>query len=112
MTNHISYSIENGTVYLDINGEQAGYIKLSDMGGAYQIEKSEIDEEYRGKGYYKGLLLAAIQLTGAAMLISNERNENSNRAYISWTGNDDLEGDQQVNIYVVGEKMFFDIDEE
>jgi hypothetical protein len=71
----------------------------------------KIEKEFRGMGFYKQMLIAALQMKKADMLISNNRNYNSNPIYASWAGVEDLDKDQQVNVYLTGETLCFDIDE-
>ena len=107
----IEFKLEEKEVQLFVNGEQAGFLALSSLGGAYQIEEVEIEKQFRGMGFYKQLLIAGLQMKKADMLISNCRNYNSNPIYASWTGNEDLDKDRQVNVYLSGESLCFDIDE-
>jgi len=84
-----------------------GYIQVSDLGGAYYIEDVRIQPKFQGRGYYKMLLLAVFQLTGAEMLVSNNRSDTANFCYEKWTGQE-LEKNQEVTIGLYGEHLQFE----
>jgi len=98
-------------IELVIDGEVVGRVVLSSLGtGAYYIEEAEIDKEYRGKGFYTVMLIACFQIAGAEMLVSNNRNADSNGAYEHWTGQE-LSYDQEVTIGLYGDSLGFDVSE-
>jgi GNAT superfamily N-acetyltransferase len=58
-----------------------------DENGISLIEYVEIFKEYQGKGFYKMLLKAAFELNSSLdMLLSKDRNEDSNPIYQKWLG--------------------------
>lgn len=87
------------TMFVDNN--EAGYIEVS----GEEIMYSYIEEEYRGKGFYKMLLIAALNLTGYQVLYSMNRNEYSNPCYAKWTGDEMLNENENIIINLDGEKL-------
>ena len=60
-----------------------------------------------GKGFYKMLLIATLNLTGFESLSSNDRNSYSNPAYKKWCNNENLSQSTEVIISVQNEDLIF-----
>ena len=98
-------------VTLEIDGQYAGQITVASEGGNnFRIEDVEVEKEYRGKGFYKALIIAAFNLFDIKTLRSENRNYRSNPVYQHWTGNEDLGENENVWISIDGETLSFDID--
>lgn len=107
--NNINITKEDSKVVLEIGCEKVAFLKVANEGfGSYRIENIEIDEEYRGRGFYKMLLIAAFNIFGIDTLRSDNRNHNSNPIYCKWT-NSDISGDDQVYIQLCGESLEFTV---
>jgi len=110
-------NVKGEGIYLDIDGEEAAvlnYALLSDnpTSPVYQIELVEVEEEFRGRGFYKMLLHAFFSFNTNAVLNSNDRNEKSNAIYRKWC-DFSLEKEQEVNIILKDEAFIFQaIDED
>ena len=103
---NIEFKFEKKTyrkVIMIIDGNEAGYIEFS----GEEIMYSFIEEEYRGKGLYKMLLIAALNLGGYDILYSFNRNEYSNPVYQKWMNDDTLSEDENIAISLNGEKVDF-----
>lgn len=103
---NIEFKFEKGTyrkVTMIIDENEAGYIEFS----GEEIMYSFIEEEYRGKGLYKMLLIAALNLGGYIILYSFNRNEYSNPVYQKWMNDDTLIESEIIAISLDGEKVDF-----
>jgi GNAT superfamily N-acetyltransferase len=103
---NIEFKFEKGTyrkVTMCIDGNEAGYIEFS----GEEIMYSFIEEEFRGKGLYKMLLIAALNLGGYVILYSFNRNEFSNPVYQKWMNEDNLSENENIAISLDGEKVDF-----
>jgi len=76
------YEEETMTVTMFIDSNDAGFITVSED----KIEEIEIKKEYRGRGFYTQLLIAALNMSGIDSLRSCNRNEDSNPCWEKWTG--------------------------
>lgn len=85
-----------------VNGQLAGYIEVS----GEEIMYSFLEEEYRGKGLYKMMLIASINLGNEAILYSFNRNEYSNPCYEKWV-NDSLDAKEPICITLEDESLVF-----
>ena len=103
----IKFTYENQTCTMFINQIEAGHIEL----GGEEIMYSEIEEEFRGKGYYSMLLIAAFNMSESYVLYSYNRNEFSNPCYEKWV-NTDLEETETLVICVDDEKLNISIQSE
>ena len=102
----IEFKFEKGTyrkVTMTIDGDEAGYIEFS----GEEIMYSFIEEEYRGKGLYKMLLISALNLGGYVILYSYNRNEYSNPVYQKWMNDDTLSENENIAISLDGERIDF-----
>lgn len=77
-----TWNNEDYKVEMIINGEEAGFIEVSDD----KIEKIFIEKEYRGKGLYTQLLISALNMSGIDSLRSCDRNDISNHVWEKFTG--------------------------
>jgi ribosomal protein S18 acetylase RimI-like enzyme len=107
MDKNLTFTRSERTVKLTVDGEEVGHIEVADLGGAYYIEDVNIDPQFRGRGFYKMLLIAVFQLFGAEMLVSNNRSDTANFCYEKWTGQE-LERTQEVTIGLYGEQIEFE----
>jgi len=87
---------------MTVNNEEAGEIKLA----GEDIMLAEIYDEFQGRGLYSMFLTAALNLSGKQVLYSTDRNEFSNPCYEKWTGNEDLEKEEKVVVFIDSEKLY------
>ncbi len=100
--NKTTFEFLENTIWMEIDGSSAGMIEISEN----CIEKVEIEESFRGKGFYKSLLLAALQMSELDSLRSNQRNSYSNPAWEKWVG-EELEYTDECFVCIDGEGLFF-----
>lgn len=98
--------VNHSEVFVMVDGKCAGFLRVNNENG--HIEYVEIYSNYRGKGFYKMLLIAAINLTGLDTLHSNDRNQMSNLAYEKWLGQS-LPKEYDVFISVIDEQLNFSL---
>lgn len=97
-------------VELVFEEEVVGFVEVSSYGtGAFLIELAEIEKAHQGRGLYKFLINGCFSILGAQMLVSNNRNADSNFCYEHWSGLE-LEYDQEVTIGLLGTEMIFSAD--
>lgn len=92
------------SIIVNYNDEYAGELLVNE--DTCEIRNVEIVPEYRGKGLYKMLLIAALQ--EVEELISTDRNKFSNPCYIKWMGVELLNNTQKVTITLDDEKLTFE----
>ena len=92
-------------VYLNIGGVLVGELKIDEEDG--HIEFVEIQPDFKGKGFYKMLLLAGLQ--EVPELYSDDRNVFSNPAYKHWTNDNLLSCEDTVYIEIENESLKFQI---
>lgn len=113
--NNIEFCIENENygfpaIELIIDGIVRGSFEVANEGfGSFRIENVVIDSEYRGKGFYKMLIIAAFNMFSIDTLRSDNRNEKSNPCYEKWCGQDLCEN-ETVFIQRDGEQLIFTVD--
>jgi hypothetical protein len=107
---NFTYESDDKTIYLEIDGKEAGSLELTTYyNDLYQIELIEIEEEFRGKGFYKMFLIAALNMVpNITGLFSNNRNQYSNKVYEKWTGKE-LDSKQEIVIYLENDNLNFTI---
>ena len=94
---------QDDAVQLIINSEVQGFISFS----SNCIEDVEIRENFRGKGFYTGLIKHALIMGNEDTLCSNNRNSDySNPAWEHWTG-EELEIDDTCYVCLENEKLDF-----
>lgn len=90
-------------VRIEIKNEIIGELRIDEEDG--QIEYVEILTEYRGKGFYKMLLISSLQEVDE--LVSNDRNKYSNSAYRKWMNDENLGSEDTVYITLSDESLNF-----
>lgn len=99
-------------VELYVDNTFAGFCSFDDANGGFaRMGKIEIFEDYQGKGFYRQLLVNMCNMFDLQGFFSHERNETSNAIYERWTG-EELEEDQQVDVWCDGEHLDFMVAEE
>ena len=110
MSKKIEYIKEGNKILLLIDNELAGHLQVSDQGcGEYNIEYVLIEKNFRGKGFYKCLLIRAFSLFSIYSLTSFNRNCYSNPIYENWTG-EDLDEKEYIYISIEDEKLVFTLE--
>ena len=103
--------IKNQVVAFSSDNFEIGALTVASEGfGAYRIEMIQINERFKGKGYYRQILSAAFDLLKIDTLYSFNRNELSNPIYKAWTGDDTLSGQKRVWIEKLNDVLCFTID--
>ena len=90
-------------VRIEIKNEIIGELRIDEENG--QIEYVEILTEYRGRGFYKILLISSLQ--EVSELISTDRNKYSNPSYKKWINDENLGNEDTVYITLNGESLNF-----
>lgn len=98
--------VDHSEIFLMVDDKCAGFIRVNNEDG--HIEYVEIYPEYRGKGFYKMLLIAAFNLGGYDVLVSNDRNKMSNVAYEKWSGQS-IPKEDTIEILLDGENLKFEL---
>ena len=102
--------LDFNTVELYVDGQQAGFINYEGRNGdVARMGEIFINPQFRGKGFYRQLIRNMCSLYGLEGVYSHTRNEESNAIYKFWTGYDDLSPDDQVDIWVNGETLDFEV---
>ena len=78
--------------------------------GVYRIENIQINDRFKGKGYYRQVLSAAFDLLKMDTLYSFNRNELSNPIYKFWTNDETLSSEKRVWIEKINGVLCFTID--
>jgi len=103
---------QESQIDLIIDGVAAGFCSFDDSNGGFaRMGKIEIDEDYRGMGFYRQLLVNMCRVFNLQGFYSHERNSVSNRIYERWVG-EELDEDKQVDVWCDGEHLEFAIPEE
>ncbi|WP_077920391.1 hypothetical protein [Spirosoma sp. 209] len=114
---NISFSaeVEDGepivTISLLIDGEKQGQLVIARTGtyNQYAIDGVEINPAFRGMGFYRQLLMNALNMvSGCDSLLSAERNIDSNPVYQYWTGKE-LAVSDKVEISIYRDTLEFDV---
>lgn len=89
-------------VRIETDSDIIGELRINEDDG--HIEYVEIYQEYKGKGFYKMLLISALQ--EVSELVSDDRNKFSNPAYCKWI-NENIGMDDTIYISIDGESLKF-----
>lgn len=82
----VTYNEENKTYWLNINGNEAGFLTAGEgSDDCRQIGEVEFYSGFKGKGLYRILLTAILQISGIEQFYSDNRNETSNAIWEHWT---------------------------
>ena len=107
-----TFELNGSEIEMYVDGIYAGHLNtVSEGSGIFRVEKVEIENEFRGMGLYRQLLVATFGLKKCDIIRSFERNYLSNPIYCAWTG-EDIDGDKIVWIQCFGGKLEFTVDEE
>jgi hypothetical protein len=83
----VTFNEETTTYWLNINGVDAGFLELgTGSKDCRQIGNVEIYKDFAGKGLYRTLLTAILQISEIEQFYSDNRNETSNAIWEHWTG--------------------------
>ena len=108
-TSENSEDNDNITAYID--SAEIGHISFTNFNDniVAHIEHIQISEEYRGRGMYKMLLSALLNITSYSVILSDCRNGYSNKIYKKWLNAENLDDNDKVEIRIEDEKFYFEI---
>lgn len=98
---------EKNVYIITQEGEMVGSLLMDRCGEHRDIRNVTVTPEYRGQGYYRKMLIAALGIDGVKSLISTARVTASNNCYRHWTGDPDLKGGDTVFITLENGQLKF-----
>lgn len=104
-------SENNDIVTAYVDSTEIGHISFTNFNDdiVAHIEHIQISEEYRGRGIYKMLLSALFNLTSYSVILSDCRNEYSNKTYKNWLNIETLNDNDQVEIRLENDTFYFEM---